>query len=73
MLQRPNAIMIRMRPKGEHDVVVQAAQLVGKPPGTWARETLVAAARRVVGRHEARTLAHSADRMVQRALLTREA
>jgi len=46
MQQRPNAIMLRLRPQGEHDVVEQAARLEGKPPSTWARDVVVAAARR---------------------------
>ncbi len=69
MQPRPNALMLRLRPQGEHDVVLQAAGLAGKPVSTWGREILVAAARRVVGQHKARTLAHSADRLVRRALL----
>jgi hypothetical protein len=48
MQQRPNAIMLRLRPQGEHDVVEQAARLEGKPPSTWARDVVVAAARRLV-------------------------
>jgi hypothetical protein len=47
---RENAIMLRLRPVGEADVVEQAARLDGKAPSVWCREIVVAAARRRAGR-----------------------